>query len=980
MLLAAALVLELARESLTGTHCRYRQYVDGLPTDEYVTRPCGELTITTELLTPVALRAESLRSVEGRVARRVVVEEAPLQPFAHDYDVITGQLLRRIPLFYRGKPARVFDPNPVVTMNDPSLQDRNDRADAVPLSAYFDVELNNTFPSGSLAGPYVTLADRQPPAIAPPDSNGSLVFNREENGFEDVNAYFHIDRAQHYLQALGYTGARGVAAYSIPVDAHAASGADNSFFLPSGSSAGRGSLFFGEGGTDDAEDADLLIHEYTHAIHEWIAPGTFGGSFVSEARALAEGMADYWAYSTHAQARRVSGRDPFCFADWDARCGLDDASQRCSYGPDADCLRRLDSTTTMAGYVTDDAQGVEHRNGAIWSSALREIHDRIGKQVTDTILIESLFGTPPRPTFAVMGLRMIEADRLLHQGLYASAICSAMYSRGILERCDVLPRGEWTHLQSRERGLVIPENNSAGVTSTIRVTDPRAIAGLQVRVDIEHPSRGDLRIVLIAPDDTAIVLHDVSNDRTSGIHATYGLNATPIESLEVLRGRSAAGEWTLAVSDRRPLDVGTLQSWGLAIRFAGDAPLTVRPRGATSQMIPVVGHLYGAGATLYQSDVRIANASEVDSHEATLIFTRSGEDGVASFASVRLSLAPGQTLAFDDVLDTIFSTAGTGSLEVLGEVLVSSRTFLRRADTGTLGQLVPSDLETTTLGGPPLLVAPIPSAPSRVNLGLTESAGARGVVRAGGREIAVQPYSHVQIPVAAELQEIRVIEGAARVSAYLSQIEPGGDAMFLPAESAVEPRSRSAPVISTNEPASWRSDLWVASRVPGSLIAAAIPGGSAVAVFPALFDDVLTRLFPGAGSVAALQVAQPANTYAATRITFAGTTQFVPLLDASAFRQDLLFVESSEACRTNIGIVAAGPAVAEVRVLDATGAPVETFVLRTEGGVAQVPVSAAVVHGRAVVTFLEGTGRGYASLIDRRSLDATYVGATKKRD
>ena len=37
MLLAAALVLELARESLTGTHYRYREYVNGLPTDEYVT-------------------------------------------------------------------------------------------------------------------------------------------------------------------------------------------------------------------------------------------------------------------------------------------------------------------------------------------------------------------------------------------------------------------------------------------------------------------------------------------------------------------------------------------------------------------------------------------------------------------------------------------------------------------------------------------------------------------------------------------------------------------------------------------------------------------------------------------------------------------------------------------------------------------------------------------------------------------------------
>ena len=37
--LAAALDLrlELVRESLTGTHCRYREYVNGIPTDNYTT-------------------------------------------------------------------------------------------------------------------------------------------------------------------------------------------------------------------------------------------------------------------------------------------------------------------------------------------------------------------------------------------------------------------------------------------------------------------------------------------------------------------------------------------------------------------------------------------------------------------------------------------------------------------------------------------------------------------------------------------------------------------------------------------------------------------------------------------------------------------------------------------------------------------------------------------------------------------------------
>ena len=200
--------------------------------------------------------------------------------------------------------------------------------------------------------------NRQEPNTAPPDAASSLVFDREADGFEDVQVYFHVDRTQRYVQSLGYTGSRAVAAYPIEADAHSAGGTDNSFFLPSTTRAGEGTLHFGEGGTDDAEDADLIVHEYGHAILEWIAPGTFGGSITSEARALSEGFGDYWAYSAHAAQRLASGRDPFWFADWDARCWEDATSERCAYPPVSDCLRRLDSTKTMADYDTVDSAGV----------------------------------------------------------------------------------------------------------------------------------------------------------------------------------------------------------------------------------------------------------------------------------------------------------------------------------------------------------------------------------------------------------------------------------------------------------------------------------------------------------------------------------------------------------------------------------------------------------------------------------------------
>ncbi|HEX7707211.1 MAG TPA: proprotein convertase P-domain-containing protein, partial [Thermoanaerobaculia bacterium] len=619
--------LELVRDSLTGTHCRYREYVAGLPTDYWVTQPCapqrqGELSIVTRQ----PLTHEGRRFVEGRVIRRVIVEEAPLQPYLHDYDDATGELLRRVPFFHRSRAARVFDPNPVVTLNDPGLQNQNDSPFAVPPSAYHDVELRDVAESGPLRGPHVTIVDRQAPAIAPADASGSLLFDRSEPGFEDVNAYFHVDRNQRHLQALGYTGSRRVVPYSIEIDTHAAGGADNSFFLPSPPRPGYGTLYFGTGGTDDAEDADLIVHEYGHAILEWISPGTFGGSFASQSRALGEGFGDYWSYGAHYEARLASGRDLFCLADWDARCWLDAPESGCVYPPGSDCLRRVDSPKTMSDYEMGDSAGLEHRNGAIWASALREIHQALvarhgtteGRRISDSIVVESMFGAPPQPSFAAIARQMLEADRLLTGGLHRAPICAAMTSRSILSSCDDYPRGEFTLVQSSGRGLPIPENTAAGVISLLTINDTRSIERLLVRVDIAHPSRGDLRIELIAPDGTTVVLQPLSLDRTADVRVTFGLTATPLESLDIFRGRSAAGVWQLVVRDLRPLDIGTLLSWGLMIQFEGDDPLASRPRVGPAQVVPVVANVFGAGMTRYLSDVRIANRG-TEARLATLV-------------------------------------------------------------------------------------------------------------------------------------------------------------------------------------------------------------------------------------------------------------------------------------------------------------------------------------------------------------------------
>jgi subtilisin-like proprotein convertase family protein len=953
--------LELVRHSLTGTHCRYREYVNGIASDAFEVRPCAESGATGSQPV-VAGQAESLapqyqplRIIDGRVARRVIVEEKPLERYAYDYDAVTGALIRVEPLFFHAKPAFVFDPNPVATLNDPSLQDRNDSADAVPQRAYRSVVLQDVVASGPLAGPYVRLVNLQAPNKQPPEASSSLVFNREDDGFEDVNVYFHIDRSQRHLQSLGYTGGRAVASYAIEADAHSANGGDNSFFFPSPTRFAEGALHFGEGGTDDAEDADLVVHEYMHAILEWISPNTFAGQFNSESRALAEGLGDYWAYSAHAEQRRASGSDPFCFADWDARCWEDDPSQQCSYTPGSDCLRRLDSDLTMADFDRGGGAGIEHQNGSIWSSALREIHDQLGREVTDTIVIESVFDAPPRPTFAVMGQRMMRADRLLFSGSHVDVICASMLSRDIVSTCDpARPRGELTLFQSSDHMLAIPENNSAGVTSQLAIADARAIERIFVRVDIAHPVRGDLRIELVAPDGTVVLLQQQSLERGPDVRTTFGLTAEPVQPLDVLHGRSAAGVWKLVVRDLLSKDAGTLLSWGLVLQLEGDEPLAARPRHETAQMIPVVAHVFGVGAAKFASDVRIANPS-TQPVTATLIFTRSTGDGRASFSAIDAVLAPGQTIAFDDVVDSAFHTAGSGTLEVLGDVVVMSRTYAD-AGAGTLGQQVPPVGDATAMSEGPLALAPLPEEGSRYNVGIAEVAGEAGVVMAGDRRVEILPFSHVQFRGDDRFTVITVVEGRARAGAYVSQVNEHGDAMFIPAERLrSETRDLVAPAISTDR---WRSDLWF--RTAGGI---------------RLFPDVL-RTVIGRGPVAQLYMRTEPNELAGTRVDGGTTDQFVPLLPGRSGDQHLVFIESAPPYRTNIGVVAYSSLeiVAEVIVYDAGGTEVQRALLQTVDGVGQLPVVAGVVSGRAVVRFRAGwDGVAYASLVDGRSGDATYV-------
>lgn len=992
--------VDYVRESLTGTYIHYQQYINGIPVvgGERIERD-GEIVVDRLARTPLTrpstlvwvpalgpaqagrragLHTRDLIYVnidgEARLTTRVIVEEAPLRPFANYYDAVTGALLRSDPLFWTAK-GRVFDPNPVTKLNAVTFQDQDDGASAIPEAAYSLVDLPDAPTSGPLIGPNVKITDLEQPHTTPADALQPLTFDRNQTQFEEVNAYYHIDRTQRYMQSLGYVGSRRIVDYALPVDPHAASGTDNSYFIASLSS-GLGALYFGDGGTDDAEDSDIVMHEFGHAIQEWIAPGAFGGPSSGQPRALAEGFADYWAFSSKYAQSLASGRDPFCIGDWDARCSNDTSSQMCGYPTGADCLRRVDGTKTMENFVGSDNFGNEHRNGEIWSSALREILVRMttrygveqGRRMTDTMVLEGTFGAPSTPTFALMAHKLMDADSALNGGQNRSLICQAMTARGIITpaECIQLPRGEVTWFQSGDHGI-----SGSTITSTLTINDSRVIDRLTVNVSTENPAQ----VVLIGPDGQRASVTDPT-------------------ALDTFRGRPAAGTWTLAVSGER----ATLLSWALVIQFAGDQRAAVRPaKVGRTKNIAAVAHTPGAFGTNFVSDVRIFNRA-ASAAQVMAIFTPSGADGRNNFAAVKMVIAPSQIMALDDVLQTMMQTTGIGQLELSGDVdqiIVTSRTYTRGAR-GTYGQLIPGadSQEGIGSGDAALSISQIENtAGFRSNIGFAEVAGESGEVRvryynasgdvAADAAYAIAPFGHVQTRVSASGEALRAevtVSGAARVLAYASVVDNhSGDAVFIPAariRRGFFPAIHAAGAFGTL----WRTDVWLSNT--GTAQESVDLSGRSI-VLPPRGAVVLRDVLPLEGR-AVLQ-ALPSPVVLVSSRTYTDSSegtfgQFIPPSLNALRRLDppatIVGIENSAVFRTNIGLMntSADPATVRLIAYDGAGREVGRSDLPVEGFV-QTALPWTVVAGRVTAQVIDGSGTviPYASVIDNVSGDPIYI-------
>jgi zinc metalloprotease ZmpB len=307
--------------------------------------------------------------------------------------------------------AQVFAPNPVADLGIQTLTDQKDAdffsPDPALARAYHRVTLTDLDGSGTLTGTYAKVISETGKAAA--DTGGGFVYTRDQDQFEQTMGYYWVTQAQRYIQSLGFGSTLPAVNGRQQLLRINQFGGDNSFYREG---TGKLTITLGKGGVDDAEDAEVIVHEYGHSVQDNQVPG-FGST--PEAGAIGEAFGDYLAVTVSEHFAPTP--DEPCVADWDS----------ISYtATTPHCLRRVDGSK----HYPEDFVGEVHADGEIWSRALWDIHNALDTKLADTIIIRAQFDFTPG-----ISMRDAAAATIKTAGLYRtsaqSAVRAAFAARGL---------------------------------------------------------------------------------------------------------------------------------------------------------------------------------------------------------------------------------------------------------------------------------------------------------------------------------------------------------------------------------------------------------------------------------------------------------------------------------------------------------------------------------------------------------------------
>ncbi len=418
------------------------------------------------------------------LAYRVNIHSSqPLASWEYIIDANAGEPLhRRNLLRYVDGRGRVFNPNPVVALKDYALTDQDDSADAIPEAAYTDVILRELDGSGFLDGAYVSTRLTENRANEP-----TLVFNylRDDPRFEEVMVYYHVDTVGRYLKGLGFDF---VDNWQIPANVHI--GMTRAGFYDDSD----GSIGFGDAGADVAEDGEVIVHEYGHAILDRQVSGINKG----EGGAIHEGFSDFLAASFFSAVS--DGFSDTIVFEW---AGSED--------PEV-ATRPVNGNKRYPEDVVDNP----HADGQIWSAALWEIFEAIGRDASLRLVVESHFFLSPDAEFVDAAMAILLADQELNNGANFDLILGIMENRGFFTR----PKLELDAFE---------ENDTAETASTVElpyVNEELSVHEadnddyykfvldntMQVGLGIDfQPIYGELMLTLTGPNGVALVTFETKD-------------------------------------------------------------------------------------------------------------------------------------------------------------------------------------------------------------------------------------------------------------------------------------------------------------------------------------------------------------------------------------------------------------------------------------------------------------------------------------
>ena len=315
--------------------------------------------------------------------------------------------------------GKVFNPDPLTTSHhfytdiasitgiDTLHYDNYNGADAPWMDAQqqivsFKATFNDTI--FTLASPYVVVTnyDTFPPNVLPATSTiPQFYFNRSQSGFQDVNAFYHISTYRNYVAGLGFNCGDSL----VLIDTHAL-GDDNSYFSPSDYPR---RIYFGIGGVPDAEDADVVVHEYCHSLSYNCAPGSNVGL---ERNSLDEAFCDYHAAS---YSKSLSTFNDKWVYNWDGHN---------QYWPG----RIVNSTNVYPA----NRGGNIYANGEMWSAVLFSLNGDLGRETTDSIIIQTHYSYAQNITMAQAAILLIDADSLLFNGAHYCSIYERLLEHGFV--------------------------------------------------------------------------------------------------------------------------------------------------------------------------------------------------------------------------------------------------------------------------------------------------------------------------------------------------------------------------------------------------------------------------------------------------------------------------------------------------------------------------------------------------------------------